>query len=393
VCKIKVSKIKVSKSKVAKSKTSRRRVCQITSPIAAPHIDHPHQATEPVALNLALPRAGAGAGAAGGARGDAAPAPPLQAAACQSGARHWAPLSRFIAQEARIGAWAERRPLTRILYEFVRFGIKQGWASLFGALLLALLIGTHLLYPKGTPLSRYDFLVLAAIAIQAVMLTAKLETWEEAKVIFIFHVVGTAMEVFKTSVGSWIYPEASLLRIGGVPLFTGFMYAAIGSYIARCWRLFDFHFSHHPPLPLLGLLGVGIYVNFFAHHYVADMRLALFAATALLFGRCWVFFKVWRRWRRMPLLLGFTLVALFIWFAENIGTFTAAWMYPHQRHGWALVPSSKLGAWFLLMIISYALVAMLNRPQRPPPENQCAAAAPWAKPASGQRRALSSPPS
>src|SRR5215470_556025 len=279
---------------------------------------------------------------------------PLEACA-SSGARHWAPLARLIAQEARIGAWAERRRHTLILYEFVRFGIKQGWASLFGGLLLACLISTHLFYPLGAPLARYDFLVLAAVSIQVVMLAAKLETWEEAKVIFLFHLVGTAMEMFKTSVGSWIYPEASLLRLGGVPLFTGFMYAAIGSYIARCWRLFDFRFSHHPPL--------GLYVNFFTHHYVADLRLALFAATALLFGRCWIYFKVWRVWRRMPLLLGFLLVALFIWIAENIGTFTAAWMYPHQRHGWALVPSSKLGAWFLLMIISYVLVAMLNRPQ------------------------------
>ncbi len=65
----------------------------------------------------------------------------------------------------------------------------------------------------------------------------------------------------------------------------------------------------------------------------------------------------------MPLLVGFALVALFIWFAENIGTFTAAWMYPNQRHGWTLVAFGKLGAWFLLMIISYVLVALVNRPQ------------------------------
>ena len=169
------------------------------------------------------------------------------------------------------------------------------------------------------------------------MLAFRLETWEEAKVIFIFHVVGTAMGIFKTSVGSWTYPEASILRIGGVPLFTGFMYAAIGSYIARCWRLFDFRFTRHPPLWVLVLLALGIYVNFFAHHYVWDARVLLFALTALLFGRCWVHFKVWRVHRRMPLLLGFGLVALFIWFAENIGTLTAAWMYPNQRHGWELV--------------------------------------------------------
>ncbi len=290
-------------------------------------------------------------------------APPHAPAEVDSAARIWAPLARFIDAEARIGEWAERRRTTHALYELVRFGIKQGWACLFGALLLALLIGTHLLYPRGAWLARYDFLVVAAVAIQIAMLGLELETLEEAKVIFIFHAVGTAMEVFKTSVGSWIYPEASLLRIGGVPLFSGFMYAAIGSYIARCWRLFDFRFTRHPPLWALSLLAVAIYINFFAHHYMSDARLVLFAATALLFGRCCVHFKVWRVHRRMPLLLGFGLVALFIWLAENIGTFTAAWVYPNQRHGWALVPLGKLGAWFLLMIISYTLVALLNRPE------------------------------
>jgi len=284
-------------------------------------------------------------------------------AEADSAARTWAPLARFIEAEARIGEWAEQRPTTHALYELVRFGIKQGWACLFGALMLALLIGTHLYYPRGAWLARYDFLVLAAVAIQLGMVAFELETLEEAKVIFLFHAVGTVMEVFKTSMGSWLYPEASLLRIGGVPLFTGFMYAAIGSYIARCWRLFDFRFTRHPPLWALLLLAAGIYANFFAHHYLPDVRLALFALTALLFGRCWVHFKVWRVHRRMPLLVGFALVALFIWLAENIGTFTAAWMYPHQRLGWSLVSAGKLGAWFLLMIISYTLVALLNRPQ------------------------------
>ena len=280
-----------------------------------------------------------------------------------SAARTWAPLARFIEAEARIGAWAERRVATLVVYEFTRFGIKQGWACLFGTLMLALLMGTHFLYPRGAWLTRYDFLVLAAVAIQAAMLVFRLETWEEAKVIFLFHAVGTAMEVFKTSVGSWTYPEPSLLRLGGVPLYTGFMYAAIGSYIARVWRLFDFRFTHHPPLWAMGLLALGIYANFFAHHYMMDLRLALFGLTALLFGRCWVHFKVWRVHRRMPLLLGFGLVALFIWLAENIGTFTAAWVYPHQRHAWEMVGLGKLGAWFLLMIISYVLVAVVNRPQ------------------------------
>ncbi len=283
-----------------------------------------------------------------------------------SAARIWAPLAQFIDREQALGAWAEAKgPVAHFAYEFVRFGVKQAWACLFGALMLALLIGTHLYYPKDASLARYDFLVLAAVTIQILMLTFKLETWEEAKVIFIFHVVGTIMEIFKTSMGSWIYPEPSLLRIAGVPLFTGFMYAAVGSYIARCWRLFDFEFTKHPPMPALALLAVGIYANFFLHHYGPDGRWVLFALSALLFGPCWIYFKVWKEHRRMPLLLGLVLVALFIWLAENIGTFTAAWVYPSQKNGWHFVGIAKLGSWFLLMIISYVLVAGINRPRTP----------------------------
>src|SRR5690606_4769202 len=99
------------------------------------------------------------------------------------------------------------------------------------------------------------------------------------------------------------------------------------------------------------------------HHYIADLRYVLLLATALLFGRTMVYFKVWREHRRMPLLLGFFLVTLFIWFAENIGTFTGAWLYPSQLKGWAMVPLPKLGSWFLLMIISYFMVSAINRPQ------------------------------
>lgn len=287
----------------------------------------------------------------------------VDAGARQSAARTWPPLARFIDWEAQLGEAAEARGrFAHFLYEFVRFGVKQAWACLFGALLLGLLIVTHFLYPKGAALARYDFLVIAAVLIQLVMLVFKFETIDEAKVIVVFHVVGTVMEIFKTSVGSWIYPEASLLRIAGVPFFTGFMYASIGSYIARCWRLFDFRFTRHPPVWMLGILSVAIYANFFAHHYVWDFRAILFAAAAVLIGPCTIYYKIWKTHRHMPLLLGLFLVALFIWFAENIGTFTAAWAYPNQRQGWELVSAGKLGSWFLLMLISYTLAAWLNRP-------------------------------
>jgi uncharacterized membrane protein YoaT (DUF817 family) len=282
----------------------------------------------------------------------------------ESAARIWPPTAHFIAREQTLGAFIYKRgALARAGYEFLRFGVKQGWACLFGGLMVALLVLTHLFYPKGAALARYDFLVVAAAAIQLLMLALRFETKEEAKVIILFHIVGTGMEIFKTATGSWIYPEPSLLRIGGVPLFTGFMYGAVGSYIARAWRLFDFRFAHHPPFWTIGLLSTAIYINFFADHYAIDLRYGLLAVTGLLFRRTIIFFKVWRIYRRMPLLLGFTLVALFIWFAENAGTAARAWLYPNQITAWSQVPIGKLGSWFLLMIISYTMVAWINRPR------------------------------
>lgn len=281
----------------------------------------------------------------------------------KSAAALWAPLARYIEAEERLGRRAEQRPATAFFYEFLRFGIKQAWACLFGAMMVALIVGTHLWYPRGAALARYDFLFLAALAIQAGMLVFRLETLEEAKVILLFHVVGTIMEIFKTGVGSWIYPEPNFFRIGGVPLFSGFMYASIGSYIARVWRLFDFRFTHHPPLWAVYVLAAAIYANFYAHHYTVDVRYLLFAAAVLLFGRTWIYYKVWRNYRRMPLLLACFLTALFVWIAENVGTLTKTWLYPHQMAGWSAVSAGKLGSWFLLLMISYALVAAVNKPE------------------------------
>lgn len=272
--------------------------------------------------------------------------------------------TRFAAIRGRLEQFEPQPGWRAWLYEFLLFGFKQGWACLFGALMLALLLGTHLFYPTDAALARYDFLTLAALAIQLAMLALRLETLDEAKVILAFHLVGTVMELFKTAAGSWLYPEPNLLRIGGVPLFSGFMYAAVGSYIARIWRIFDFRYSGYPDARLAALLAVAVYVNFFAHHWLPDIRLALFAALGLLFWRTRVWFRVWRQERWMPLLVGWLLVALFIWFAENIATFSRAWLYPSQEDGWTMVHPAKLGAWYLLMYISFILVAWVHGPRQ-----------------------------
>jgi uncharacterized membrane protein YoaT (DUF817 family) len=275
---------------------------------------------------------------------------------------------RIKAQVAAFDAWArpwaERSRWRGWAYEFLLFGLKQAWACLFGGAMIVLLVGTHLLWPDDAPMARYDFLVVAALAIQGLLIATKLERWEEALVILIFHSVGTIMEIFKTDQGSWAYPEDSLLRIGGVPLFSGFMYACVGSYIARATRLFELKHINYPPLWTTWLLAVLAYVNFFTHHYTIDIRPGLFAFSALIFGRAWFVFTPDRIPRRMPMLAGYLLVALFIWIAENAGTFAAAWVYPSQRDGWHMVPLDKMGAWYLLMLLSFVLVSIVHKPAR-----------------------------
>jgi uncharacterized membrane protein YoaT (DUF817 family) len=284
-------------------------------------------------------------------------------AAPVSAAAIWAPLRPFIAVEQRLAQAATRKPWTAAIYEFFRFGVKQAWACLFGGITVMLMLLTWKFYPTDAALARYDFLFLCMLAVQTALLATRLETLEEAKVILIYHLVGTAMELFKTATGSWIYPEPSLFRLGGVPLFSGFMYSCIGSYICRVWRLFDFRFDRHPPPWSLIALSTAIYLNFFTDHYGIDLRLLLFAVAAALFGRATVYFRVWQVHRSMPLLLGLTLVSLFIWLSENVGTLTRTWIYPSQSHGWAMVSAGKFGSWFLLLIVSYTLVSLVNSPR------------------------------
>lgn len=274
--------------------------------------------------------------------------------------------SRFHSVRIRFENHAPTSAFNARVWEMFLFTFKQAWACLFGGSLLTLVLLTKWFYPQHAPLARYDFLFLAALTIQALLLILRMETVREARIILVFHVVGTAMELFKTHVGSWEYPEANLFRLGHVPLFSGFMYASVGSYLARVKRIVDMRFTRYPGAKITATLAMLIYINFFTHHYLPDIRILIFVFIAAAFGPTWVYYRSYRKYRRMPLLIAFCLVALFLWLAENIGTFANIWVYPHQYAGWRLVHFSKFGSWFLLMIVSFILVTLVHRPQLPP---------------------------
>ncbi|MFV0293672.1 MAG: DUF817 domain-containing protein [Paracoccus sp. (in: a-proteobacteria)] len=257
--------------------------------------------------------------------------------------------------ERRLGGWA-RAQLPGPVVDLVMFTLKMGWSALFGGLLLIAIIASKAIWQPDWPLQRYDALFIFAVTVQILFLTFRLESWTEARVILLFHITGTAMELFKTSAGSWVYPEAAFFRMMGVPLFSGFMYASVGSFIARAIRNFDMRFVPYPPFWMTVFLAVAIYVNFFAHHFLPDIRWLLFAGTALVYGRTWVWFRI-SHWYRMPMVLSAFLASLFLWIAENIGTWTGTWLYANQ-HEAQMVSFSKIGSWYLLLYVSFVTVSI-----------------------------------
>ena len=257
--------------------------------------------------------------------------------------------------ERGLGDWARAR-LPGPIRDLAMFTLKMGWSALFGGLLLIAIILSKAIWQPDWPIQRYDALFIFAITVQALFLILRLESWAEARVILLFHLTGTAMELFKTQAGSWTYPEAAFFRIAGVPLFSGFMYAAVGSFMARAIRNFDMRFLPYPPFWLTVLLAVAIYVNFFAHHFLPDIRWFLFAATVLVYGRTWIWFRP-RGWYRMPLIAAAFLSSLFLWVAENIGTRTGTWAYAGQTEA-QMVSLAKIGSWYLLLFVSFVTVSI-----------------------------------
>jgi uncharacterized membrane protein YoaT (DUF817 family) len=245
-------------------------------------------------------------------------------------------------------------------WEFWFFGLKEARACLFAGLFFFAVFAV----PRGGLLGvpRYDLLLIIALGIQGWMLWAKLETWDELKAICVFHIVGFALEAFKVSGGikSWSYPDFAYTKVFGVPLFSGFMYAAVGSYVIQAWRLFHLQIRHHPPHWMAMLLACLIYANFFTHHYIGDYRWYIAAALLGLYARSTVIFYPMSIPRQMPLIVSFILIGFFIWLAENISTFFGVWKYPNQLGAWASVSLGKWSSWSLLVVMTFTIVANLK---------------------------------
>ena len=238
------------------------------------------------------------------------------------------------------------------------FTVQEALSCTFPLLIFLTLAVTKVVSIPG--LHRYDLILVICLLTQVSMYLAGLESRDELNVIGMFHLLGIALELFKVHHGSWSYPGEAWAKVGGVPLYSGFMYASVASYLCQAWRRLDVRLHGWPPAFVIVPLAIAVYGNFFTHHFLPDFRWWLTAAIIVVFLRTRVSFHVpdTRLW--MPLPIAFFLIALFIWFAENIATFFNAWQYPSQADGWRMVHYQKLSSWFLLVIISFIAVAALK---------------------------------
>jgi len=242
--------------------------------------------------------------------------------------------------------------------EFLVFGGKNALSCLFPVFIFGMLVVSKLFTISWLP--RYDLLLLACIGMQAFMYFSKLESGTELLVITMFHFLGITLEIFKVHWGSWSYPEFAYTKVFGVPLYSGFMYASVGSYVCQAWRWFDLKLEHWPGFFAASSISAAIYLNFFTHHFIPDVRWIITVLLILVFWKTKVVFTVIKSARRMPMVLAFFLIGFFIWLGENIATFFGAWKYASQHEGWKMVSVGKLSSWSLLVVLSVVIISQLK---------------------------------
>ena len=218
------------------------------------------------------------------------------------------------------------------LYEFWLFGIKLASASIFGGYLLFLIIVTHFWYPIDG-LYRNDFLFLAAVGFQIVLLAFRLESFRETIVIMIFHIVATFMELVQ-NVGrnqclalSW----RSIRPPGQRPIVCRF-------HVQRRWQLHgegepDSGLSLYQCSTNMGIVRschVDLRKLFYTPFLLRHPQRAVTGICRVLYGRCIIYFRMDKLHRHMPLMLAQFLTAIIIWFAENVATYSRVWVYPNQ---------------------------------------------------------------
>lgn len=232
-------------------------------------------------------------------------------------------------------------------------------AALFPGLVLTVLALTQWIQVPGV--ARYDVIFVVLLAIQIGLVVFKVETPREAATIFLFHALGVTLEGVKVNLhGGWSYPDPAVLKVWNIPLFSGFMYASIGSFLLGAAKQWQVRTEGFPKLPIAIAFTAAVYGNFIANVWLPDAKWPLVVIALVLFRKTALVGQIGARAFRVPYLGVFPILGVLLWLAENLGTAVGTWQYPRQAEGWTWVPPDKLLSWAVLTLVSGTLVVLLR---------------------------------
>ncbi|MEO0343657.1 MAG: DUF817 family protein [Pseudomonadota bacterium] len=229
-------------------------------------------------------------------------------------------------------------------------------AAWFGIAFLVAIAGSAAIWQEDWALARNDALFGVGVAlVLLVFMLGVNRGFDAVPMVFVF-ALGIGLELQKTGIGAWAYADDGTLMLGAKPLFVGFMYASVASYVIRALRLKGLQVLHLPHWGWAALGGIVLYGAYFlALPFWGRPVLILWAG--LLYHRARVQSPS-GSWLPVPVALGFA--ALLLWVAENVGTMSGTWTYSGQSAG-ELVSLSKIGAWFVLLTVIFSVVTYLGR--------------------------------
>ena len=226
---------------------------------------------------------------------------------------------------------------------------------MFGAVFVVAILASAALWNADWAVARTDALFVFGVLGLVAMFALGWNALGDALPIGAVFLAGVVLEWQRTGAGAWAYEAGGVLQFGQKPLFVGFMYAAVGSYIIRSLRLKALMVTGMPAI-WIGLgAGAVIYGSYFLS-LPSWVRPLLLTFVVIVFSGARVRSPS-GSWLYVPVALA--MAAVLLWVAENVGTFTGTWSYPGQG-AYEFVSLSKIGAWFLLLNVCFLLVIYLG---------------------------------
>ena len=239
---------------------------------------------------------------------------------------------------------------------FADFFLDEVRSSIFALGLFLGLALSHL----PLPLARYDFLLLWCLGLQAWTIRSGRERGREIVIVAAFHLLGLGLEAYKVRHGSWSYPEPALTKVLAVPLYSGFMYASVASYMLQAKRVMRLELAGMPSRWVLVVGLVAVYANFLMARLFGDVRWWIVLLLVAALWRARAVFDYGAGRVRMPVILALALIGGFVFLAENLCTALGAWVYPHQASGWRPVKAGKIVSWILMSTVAFLAITLMG---------------------------------